>query len=99
MTDLSWRDAIIRILGEADEPLVLRGTVKRLATPAGPGTPSTAAMLFDPTLSDQTRTRLTGLINHWASGPSSMEPRMPPELRSAMPTLDQESAVFVLAAY
>ena len=32
--------------GEADEPLVLRGTVKRLATPAGPGTPSTAAIPF-----------------------------------------------------
>lgn len=80
--------------GDAGEPLALRGTVKRLATPAGPGTASTVAMLFDPTLSEHTRTRLTGLINHWASGPSSMEhsaaesgPTIPPCRLPSLPDL------------
>jgi hypothetical protein len=80
--------------GETAQPLALRGTVKRLTTPSEPGAASTVAMLFDPTLSEHTRTRLTGLINHWASGPSSIErnsaesgPAIPPCQLPSLPDL------------
>ena len=54
------------------ETLSLRGRVRRLVSE--PGTSErTLAVVFDSDLPEPTRTRLTALINRWASGPGSLE--------------------------
>ena len=54
-------------------PLTLRGTVRRLVWETGDER-CLLAVLFDADLPEQDRTRLTALINHWASGPPSVDP-------------------------
>ncbi len=77
----------------SDEPLTLRGRVRRRAGQPDEGT-TTLAVLFDPDLEETSRTRLTALINHWASGPASLEraslagaPPIPPCQLPSLPDL------------
>jgi hypothetical protein len=53
------------------EPLSLRGHVRRLVHEPG-AAERLLAIVFDSDLGEATRTRLTSMINRWASGPSSM---------------------------
>ena len=53
-------------------PLTLRGRVRRIATEPDSDR-RMLAVVFDPAMSETERTRLTALINHWASGPHSLE--------------------------
>jgi hypothetical protein len=85
--------------GSNDEPFTLRGSVCRIAIEAG-SDESMLAVVFDPDLSDESRTRLTGLINRWASGPDSLgetpetiSPAIPPCQLPSLPelTLDDET--------
>lgn len=88
-----------------DEPLALRGRIRRLAREPG-ARRCTLAIVFDADLPERTRTRLTGLINHWASGPYSIDhavvagaPAIPPCTLPSLPdlTLDDETDPPVLA--
>jgi hypothetical protein len=54
-----------------DSPLTLRGRVRRLVS-GNDSDPRMLAVVFDSDLSQKTRTQLTRVINHWASGPQSM---------------------------
>jgi hypothetical protein len=49
-------------------PLTLRGRVRRLVR-ENESAGRLLAVVFDPAMPEATRTRLTALINHWASGP------------------------------
>ncbi len=80
-------------------PLTLRGQVRRLV-PSEDGNGSMLAVVFDPAMSDADRTRLTSLINHWASGPRGLDaesvdraPAIPPCQLASLPdlTLDDET--------
>ena len=80
-------------------PLTLRGQVRRLVA-AEDGSSSMLAIVFDPGMSDADRTRLTSLINHWASGPRGLvaegfagAPAIPPCQLPSLPdlTLDDET--------
>lgn len=80
-------------------PLTLRGQVRRLVS-AEDGVSSMLAVVFDPEMSDADRTRLTSLINHWASGPRGLDPEgvigapaIPPCQLPSLPdlTLDDET--------
>ena len=53
-----------------DEPFTLRGDVRRIAIEAG-SEECMLAVVFDPDMPEKNRTRLTALINRWASGPDS----------------------------
>jgi hypothetical protein len=64
---------------EKDEPITLRGRVRRIAVQAGAGE-RMLAIVFDPDMSDDSRTRLTALINRWASGPASLDRTLEPIL-------------------
>jgi hypothetical protein len=85
--------------GREDEPFTLRGRVRRIAVQAG-SEGSMLAVVFDPVMSDESRTRLTALINRWASGPDSLErvlepivPAIPSCQLASLPelTLDDET--------
>ena len=85
--------------GSNDEPFTLRGNVRRIATKAG-SDESMLAVVFDADMSDESRTRLTALINRWASGPDSVgeapemiSPAIPPCQLPSLPelTLDDET--------
>ena len=85
--------------GREDEPFTLRGRVRRIAVQAG-SEESMLAVVFDPGMSDESRTRLTALINRWASGPDSLErvlepivPAIPSCQLASLPelTLDDET--------
>jgi hypothetical protein len=66
------------------EGLSLRGRVRRLV--CEPGTSErTLAVVFDNDLPEPTRTRLTALINRWASGPGSTERVAEPTPGPAIP--------------
>lgn len=80
-------------------PLTLRGQVRRLVATED-GASSMLAVVFDPEMSDADRTRLTSLINHWASGPRGLDaagaigaPAIPPCQLPSLPdlTLDDET--------
>lgn len=84
---------------EAQSPLQLAGTVRRLVQPTDSGQ-CRAAIVFDDDLPEATRIRLTNVINHWASGPDSLAatspasfPALPPRSLPSMPelTLDDET--------
>lgn len=86
-------------------PLTLRGRVRRLAREPEGG-PSMLAVVFDADLPDSSRTRLTALINHWASGPKSLDaaivggaPVIPPCQLPSLPDLilDDETDPPILA--
>lgn len=90
---------------DADAPLTLRGRVRRLMREPDDVT-TTLAVVFDPDLDEQRRTRLAALINHWASGPCSLDaaavsgaPPIPPCQLPSLPdlTLDDETDPPVLA--
>jgi hypothetical protein len=85
--------------GCLDEPLTLRGRVRRTVHSQGPGC-TLAANVFDPDMPEPDRIRLTGLINRWASGPQSLvsaprndAPVIPPCQLDSLPdlTLDDET--------
>jgi hypothetical protein len=85
--------------GREGEPFTLRGRVRRIAVQAGSGE-SMLAVVFDPDMSDESRIRLTALINRWASGPDSLErvlepivPAIPSCQLASLPelTLDDET--------
>ena len=87
-------------------PLTLRGSVRRLAREAEDDR-SMVAVVFDPEMADRTRTQLTALINHWASGPHSLEsaslsgaPPIPPCQLPTLPDLmlDDETDPPVVAS-
>ena len=87
------------------EPLALRGSVRRLVRESGDDR-AMLAILFDPDLPEHDRTRLTALINHWASGPQSLDaatvagaPPIPAAQLPSLPdlTLDDETDPPVLA--
>jgi len=93
-----------RVWGD-DESLSLRGTVRRLVREPGDER-AMLAILFDPDLPEADRTRLTTLINHWASGPQSLDgavvsgaPAIPSTRLPSLPdlTLDDETDPPVLA--
>lgn len=93
-----------QVWGDA-EPLSLRGTVRRLVREPGEDA-SMLAILFDADLTQRDRTRLTALINHWASGPQSLNeaivsgaPPIPATQLPSLPdlTLDDETDPPVLA--
>lgn len=63
-------------------PLTLRGRVRRLTTDIHSGR-SVLAVVFEPEMTQTTRTRLTALINHWASGPHAFDS----ELRANFPAI------------
>ncbi len=88
------------------EPLELSGRVRRCA-PLGDQDAFALAVLFDANLDENRRTRLTTLINHWASGPCSAEaprlagaPAIPPCQLPSIPdlTLDDETDPPIAAA-
>ncbi|MEM9177799.1 MAG: PilZ domain-containing protein [Myxococcota bacterium] len=88
------------------EPLLLRGQVRRLVREPG-AAHSMLAVLFDADLPERDRTRLTALINHWASGPQSLDaavvtgaPPIPSTQLPSLPdlTLDDETDPPVLAS-
>lgn len=94
-----------RVWGD-DEPLSLRGTVRRLVREPGDDR-AMLAVLFDPDLPEADRTRLTTLINHWASGPQSLDgavaagaPAIPSAQLPSLPdlTLDDETDPPILAS-
>ncbi len=94
--DQAWSDG---------EPLALRGTVRRLVREPGDDR-SMLAVLFDPEMPEADRTRLTTLINHWASGPQSRSgaivagaPAIPAAQLPSLPdlTLDDETDPPILA--
>jgi hypothetical protein len=85
--------------GPDESTLTLRGRVRRILFDAGSNLRA-LAVVFDPAMPETDRTRLTALINRWASGPSSMEPpsrgampAIPPCQLAALPdlTLDDET--------
>lgn len=85
--------------GCLDEPLTLRGRVRRTVHDQGPSA-SLAAIVFDPDMPEDDRARLTGLINRWASGPRALAsaprvgaPAIPPCKLASLPdlTLDDET--------
>ncbi|CAM9425705.1 unnamed protein product [Discosporangium mesarthrocarpum] len=87
------------------EPLSLRGTVRRLVREPGDDR-SMLAVLFDADMPEADRTRLTTLINHWASGPRSLcgavvsgAPAIPSTQLPSLPdlTLDDETDPPILA--
>lgn len=80
-------------------PLTLRGRVRRVAE-AEDGASAMLAVVFDPDMPEADRTRLTSLINHWASGPRGLDarsvanaPAIPPCQLPSLPdlTLDDET--------
>jgi len=82
-----------------DESFSLHGNVRRIAHETGSGE-CVLAVVFDPEMPEESRTRLTALINRWASGPASlgqtldpMAPAIPPCQLSSLPelTLDDET--------
>ncbi len=86
-------------------PLTLRGQVRR-SLPKSDSTDHLLAVVFDPAMSETTRTRLAALINHWASGPASCgaplvsgAPAIPPCQLPSLPdlTLDDETDPPILA--
>lgn len=86
-------------VGNNDQPITLRGIVRRIAYEAGSDV-CTLAVVFDPDMPEESRTRLTGLINRWASGPDSlgearntMAPAIPACQLPSLPelTLDDET--------
>ena len=87
-------------------PLTLSGHVRRLVCEPGDDR-SMLAVVFDPNLEESLRTRLTTLINHWASGPYSIEsaivsgaPPLPACKIDSLPdlTLDDETDPPILAS-
>jgi hypothetical protein len=85
--------------GGLEEPLTLRGRVRRTLDTQGRGS-TLAAIVFDPDMPEADRVRLTGLINRWASGPQSLAtpprpdvPPIPPCQLASLPdlTLDDET--------
>ena len=86
-------------------PLTLQGRVRRLIH--DPDTArSMLAVVFDAGLPESSRTRLTALINHWASGPQSLDaaimgsaPGIPPCQLASIPDLilDDETDPPILA--
>lgn len=79
--------------GGDGEPLTLRGRVRRLVQESSSPL-RTLAIIFDEDLPDLTRARLTGVLNRWASGPSSLAgaeradaPTLPPCRSRALPDL------------
>jgi len=75
---LSIDDAVVFTIGSTgqdwggdDDPLTLRGRVRRLVQPIESPT-RTLAVSFDEDLPESIRTRLTAVINRWASGPDSL---------------------------
>jgi len=86
-------------------PLTLHGTVRRLVCEPGDDR-SMLAVLFDAEMPEQDRTRLTALINHWASGPQALDaavvagaPAIPATKLPSVPdlTLDDETDPPILA--
>ena len=86
-------------------PLTLHGTVRRLVCEPGDDR-SMLAVLFDAEMPEQDRTRLTALINHWASGPQALDaavvagaPAIPATQLPSVPdlTLDDETDPPILA--
>jgi hypothetical protein len=65
------------------EPLTLHGRVRRVAAEAG-SSERALAVVFDPAMPESDRTRLTALINRWASGPSAHSNA---PVRDAMPAI------------
>ena len=95
--DLVWSD---------QGPLTLRGTVRRLVRETDDER-RMIAVLFAPDLPEHDRTRLTALINHWASGPQSIDaavvagaPPIPEATLPSLPelTLDDETDPPILAS-
>jgi hypothetical protein len=85
--------------GREDEPLTLRGQVRRIAFESG-SDQRALAVAFDAGMPESSRTRLTALINRWASGSGSkdsasdaMLPAIPPCQLPSLPdlTLDDET--------
>lgn len=92
--------------GTDPRPLVLRGTVRRLVREPADDR-RMLAVLFDPAMPEHDRTRLTALINHWASGPHSIDaavvsgaPAIPSTQLPSLPdlTLDDETDPPILAS-
>jgi len=86
-------------------PLTLRGQVRRRVSD-GESDRSLLAVVFDPEIAETARTRLTALINHWASGPHPIDaslvtsaPPIPPCQIPSLPdlTLDDETDPPILA--
>jgi len=86
-------------------PLTLRGKVRRLVREPD-NSHTMLAVVFDSDLPESDRTRLTALINHWASGPSSLDaavlngvPPIPPCQLASLPdlVLDDETDPPILA--
>jgi len=86
-------------------PLTLRGKVRRLIREPDDRR-CMLAVVFDSDLPESDRTRLTALINHWASGPSSLDaavvngvPPIPPCQLPSLPdlVLDDETDPPILA--
>jgi hypothetical protein len=104
--NLSIDDAVTLTIPSTDEDcsgdgqrLILRGRVRRLVQSSESLT-RTLAVSFDEDLPASTRTRLTGVINRWASGPHSLSvsnqldaPAIPPCQLPSLPdlTLDDET--------
>ncbi len=87
-------------------PLTLSGHVRRLVSEPGYDR-CMLAVVFDPDLEESLRTRLTTLINYWASGPYSIEsaivsgaPPIPACKIGSLPdlTLDDETDPPILAS-
>jgi hypothetical protein len=85
--------------GREDEPLTLRGQVRRIAFESG-SDQRALAVAFDAGMPESSRTRLAALINRWASGsgskdsaPDAMLPAIPPCQLPSLPdlTLDDET--------
>jgi len=85
--------------GGEDDPLTLSGQVRRIAQVQGSDR-RTLAVVFKADMPERDRTRLTALINRWASGPAShtatletIAPAIPPCQLPSLPdlTLDDET--------
>ncbi len=85
--------------GPEDEPLTLRGQVRRIVFESS-SDERALAVAFDAGMPESSRTRLTALINRWASGsgskdsaPDAMLPAIPPCQLPSLPdlTLDDET--------
>ncbi len=85
--------------GDKDEPPTLQGRVRRIVSDTD-SDHSMLAVLFNSDMPDKNRTRLTALINRWASGPDSLgaasetiKPTISPCQLPSLPelTLDDET--------